>query len=152
MSNAPSIVSLEVDGWALRWGHQPLSRDQAARWLRWRRPSTVELRLHVWTIRVPRERLLDWLAREEPLDAVVRRELAYEILALPSESGLATVKRAYRRLARLHHPDRGGSPEAMRAVNLAYRQLRSHRPEPEPELEPELERELEPRPMQAAAP
>ena len=128
MTRAPSDLVLDVDGSGLRWEREPLSRDQAARWLRWRRPATIELRLPGGSIRVPRERLLDWLAREEPIDAAVRRELAYKTLTVPPESELAAVKVAYRRLARLHHPDRGGAPEAMQAINRAYRQLTTRLP------------------------
>jgi hypothetical protein len=36
----------------------------------------------------------------------------------------ADVARQYRRLARLHHPDRGGDPRTMARINDLYEQLR----------------------------
>ena len=45
-----------------------------------------------------------------------------EVLGLPeSERRIAMVKKAYRRKARLYHPDRGGSTAAMAKLNEAYR-------------------------------
>ncbi len=55
-----------------------------------------------------------------------RRERRAEALA---QLGLAdpvdddTVKRAYRRLAMEHHPDRGGDKERLQAINAAARLL-----------------------------
>ena len=53
--------------------------------------------------------------------------LAYfDILGLPRDSDLETVKRAYRALARLYHPDVNKSEEAdsrMKRINLAYSKI-----------------------------
>ena len=45
---------------------------------------------------------------------------SYEVLGVPVGCDAAAVHRAYRRLAKLHHPDRGGSVAAMTQVNAAY--------------------------------
>jgi DnaJ domain len=62
-----------------------------------------------------------------------RRELAahigssgmnpYQILGVPPHASLTQVKSAYRQAAANHHPDCGGSHEAMVAINAAYEQL-----------------------------
>lgn len=68
----------------------------------------------------------------------------YKVLGLASDATLSEVKAAYRRLARLLHPDLNGSEpadEMMRVLNLAYDAItRAPRPaaedygaEPEPE-------------------
>ena len=136
-----SVLVLHADERGLRWDRQRLSREQAVLWLRWRRPRVVELRLEDIVIHVPLQRLLEWLEREGRLDAAIRRELAYQTLSVPPESEPARIRHAYRKLARLHHPDRGGSPDAMRAVIQAYRRLQSRPPElvwlPELESPPE---------------
>lgn len=44
----------------------------------------------------------------------------FEILGLPEGATEAEIKRAYRRLAALHHPDRGGDAEAFTRVRRAY--------------------------------
>jgi curved DNA-binding protein CbpA len=36
----------------------------------------------------------------------------------------AELRQAYRRAAFTHHPDKGGDPEMMQAVNLAYERLK----------------------------
>jgi len=45
---------------------------------------------------------------------------AYMILGLKPEASLDDVKKHYRNLAGLFHPDRGGYTEAMRLLNQAY--------------------------------
>lgn len=44
----------------------------------------------------------------------------YETLDIPKKASPAEVKRAYRRKAKQHHPDKGGSGEDMSRVNHAY--------------------------------
>jgi hypothetical protein len=44
---------------------------------------------------------------------------AYSTLGLPPGAGPDAVKRAHRRLAALHHPDRGGDLETMKNINTA---------------------------------
>ena len=44
----------------------------------------------------------------------------YEALGVPKESSDADVKKAYRNLARQHHPDKGGDPEQFKKIQEAY--------------------------------
>jgi hypothetical protein len=57
-----------------------------------------------------------YLAIDERLDAL-------RTLGLPADAPWATVKQAYRRLAALHHPDKGGDSARFRAVRAAYELL-----------------------------
>ena len=50
-----------------------------------------------------------------------------DVLGVRMGAGRQEVKAAYRRYARLHHPDRGGDPAAFRAGVAAYRALLSTR-------------------------
>jgi curved DNA-binding protein CbpA len=45
------------------------------------------------------------------------------VLGLEPGATAEAIKRAHRRLVKLHHPDMGGSAEAFRRVNEAYQQL-----------------------------
>lgn len=50
----------------------------------------------------------------------------YEILTVPLGADRQTIRRAYLRLARMHHPDTNASPEAtarMQQINEAYRRI-----------------------------
>ena len=47
----------------------------------------------------------------------------YSDLGVPPDADEAAIKRAYRKLAREHHPDRGGSVQAMQELNREYRRL-----------------------------
>jgi curved DNA-binding protein CbpA len=44
----------------------------------------------------------------------------YADLGVPKDADAPTIKRAYRRKAAQHHPDKGGTPEAFMAVQRAY--------------------------------
>ena len=44
----------------------------------------------------------------------------FRVLSLPYDAGPEDVRRAFRRLARQTHPDRGGSTEAFHRVRAAY--------------------------------
>ncbi|HIE33415.1 MAG TPA: J domain-containing protein [Thermodesulfobacteriaceae bacterium] len=50
-------------------------------------------------------------------------EAARRLLKLPRETSRAEIREAYRRLAASFHPDRGGDPEKMKALNEAYNLL-----------------------------
>ena len=47
----------------------------------------------------------------------------YATLGAGRDEARAEIERRYKRLARLHHPDRGGDEEEMKAVNEAWRVL-----------------------------
>ena len=56
-----------------------------------------------------------------------RQELnAFDILGVPRGSPWLQVKSAYRKLAKLHHPDRGGDERKMAVVNLAFEAIKDH--------------------------
>lgn len=44
----------------------------------------------------------------------------YTLLGVHRRSTLPTIKSAYRDLARIHHPDKGGDPEIFKSLNEAY--------------------------------
>ena len=48
---------------------------------------------------------------------------AYAILGLPQTASLEEVKRNYKRLAAVFHPDKGGYKEAMVLLNNAYERI-----------------------------
>ena len=47
----------------------------------------------------------------------------YAILGSSEDASQEEIERLYKRLARRHHPDRGGDAEYMKAINEAYRVL-----------------------------
>ena len=47
----------------------------------------------------------------------------YEILGVPQNATTDDIKKAYRKLAREHHPDKGGDPEKFKKVQEAYEVL-----------------------------
>ena len=47
----------------------------------------------------------------------------YSILGAKQNATRDEIERLYKRLAMRHHPDRGGKPETMKAINEAYRVL-----------------------------
>ncbi len=51
------------------------------------------------------------------------RQQALALLGLDAGATAAAIKRAYRRLAKTHHPDLGGDVEAFRRLDAAYRSL-----------------------------
>ena len=58
---------------------------------------------------------------------------AYDILQIPHDSGQAEIKTAYRRLAKLYHPDVNkapNAPELFAALNQAFEQLKHVKPTP----------------------
>ena len=44
----------------------------------------------------------------------------YKTLGLKKSANASDIKSAYRRLAKEHHPDRGGDPETFKSINEAY--------------------------------
>ncbi len=51
----------------------------------------------------------------------------YRLLGISSGASWEEIERAYRRKAKVHHPDHGGDEDAMRALNEAYATLKSRR-------------------------
>eukprot|EP01032_Pedospumella_encystans_P000733 gene733-847_t len=47
-------------------------------------------------------------------------QTVYEILSVPKDAEEDTVKRAYRKLALKHHPDKGGDAKKFQALSLAH--------------------------------
>jgi DnaJ-domain-containing protein 1 len=47
-------------------------------------------------------------------------EVCYRLLGLSPSAKWEEIERAYRAKAKIHHPDRGGDEDAMRALNEAY--------------------------------
>lgn len=59
---------------------------------------------------------------------MVGDESAYAVLGLEPGADAAAIDQAYRRLIKLHHPDReGGDPEKAKEIIHAYRELRASR-------------------------
>jgi len=54
-------------------------------------------------------------------------ELCYRLLGLSPSATWEEVERAYRTKAKIHHPDRGGDADTMRALNEAYNHLKRMR-------------------------
>ena len=55
-------------------------------------------------------------------DPIVAKDY-YAILGAEETASQDEIERLYKRLAKQHHPDRGGDPEEMKAINEAYRVL-----------------------------
>ncbi len=51
-------------------------------------------------------------------------DLCFRLLGVSSSSPWEEIERAYRSKAKVHHPDRGGDEDAMRALNEAYQQIK----------------------------
>jgi DnaJ-domain-containing protein 1 len=60
-----------------------------------------------------------------PDQALAKNNLSKElkILGVELAASALEIKRAYRKMARLNHPDRGGSEKKMKAINDAYQKL-----------------------------
>jgi len=47
----------------------------------------------------------------------------YELLEISTSANVTVIKQAYRNLSKVHHPDKGGSPQKFQNINLAYQAL-----------------------------
>lgn len=47
-------------------------------------------------------------------------DICYKLLGISPSAPWEDIERAYRQKAKIHHPDRGGDGDAMRALNDAY--------------------------------
>lgn len=54
-------------------------------------------------------------------------DICFRMLGLPPSATWEEIERAYRKKAKLHHPDLGGDEDTMRALNEAYQQLKALR-------------------------
>ena len=54
-------------------------------------------------------------------------DMCYRLLGLSSSASWDEVERAYRQKAKIHHPDRGGDEDTMRALNEAYSRIKKVR-------------------------
>ena len=48
----------------------------------------------------------------------------YQILKIDPNSEPEEIKKAYRKLVKIHHPDKGGDPKAMLEINAAWEILK----------------------------
>ncbi len=134
-------IALELNGSRFLWEGCSLSAEQVIRWLKWRRPAWVEVRhgqkAYCFTCR----RFLGLARRPAALLGIFSTtaghrgtrwpeyrqtalhlvELSYRVLGVAPGTDGASVKRAYRKLAKLYHPDCGGALEKMQELNAAYR-------------------------------
>ena len=54
----------------------------------------------------------------------IRRSINdFDILGIPRDSDLSTIKKAYRMLAKVYHPDKGGDEEVFKKIQGAYDNL-----------------------------
>jgi hypothetical protein len=67
-----------------------------------------------------KDRLERWLAALEDQDP-------YRVLGVSPLDSEESIRDRYRELALAHHPDRGGSMEKMREINVAYEKIVLHR-------------------------
>ena len=51
------------------------------------------------------------------------RETLLGVLGLPAEGSNVNVKKAYKALAKIHHPDQGGNEELFKNIAEAYEKL-----------------------------
>lgn len=66
-------------------------------------------------------------AVDEPAAPKGDTDLCYRILGISPSATWDEIERAYRRKAKVHHPDRGGDEDTMRAVNEAFTILKRSR-------------------------
>ena len=77
--------------------------------------------------RALRELRGDYVEDEAPSPSQGQAELCYKLLGVSPSAPWEEIERAYRLKAKVHHPDRGGDDDAMRALNDAYAQLKALR-------------------------
>ena len=64
-----------------------------------------------------------WSSRVNPVRPILERQQALAVLGLPSDATRQQIKRRYRELAKIYHPDRGGDQNEMRRIIAAYQVL-----------------------------
>ena len=91
--------------------------------------ATIYVAVVARLVEVQREQFLD--RYKEQLDGS-----AYHILGVTPDADDELVKLVYHHLAGKHHPDHGGDPKAMQALNVAYRAIAIERGWVQPMLPP----------------
>jgi hypothetical protein len=64
---------------------------------------------------------------DDPRSVSNELELCYKMLGVSPSSTWEQIEAAYRAKAKLHHPDRGGDGDTMRALNDAYTMIKRAR-------------------------
>lgn len=64
---------------------------------------------------------------EAPSGAAGDLDMCFRMLGISPSSNWDEIERAYKRKAKIHHPDRGGDEDTMRALNEAYNRLKRTR-------------------------
>ncbi|WFD36405.1 hypothetical protein MCUN1_003284 [Malassezia cuniculi] len=85
------------------------------------------------------------LQRGQKLERLANHKNYYKVLEVPRDADERTIKKAYRRLAREHHPDKGGNEEKMTEINEAFGVLSN------PELRAQYDQGNDPNDPMAAA-
>ncbi len=75
--------------------------------------------------RALRELRGDVVPPEEPSKADM--DVSYRMMGVSPSASWDQIEQAYRKKAKLHHPDHGGDEDTMRALNEAYRLLKDLR-------------------------
>jgi hypothetical protein len=78
-----------------------------------------------------KQRLEHWLLQLDSQDP-------YRVLGLSRQDTLENIKSRYRELALQRHPDRGGSLESMKELNLAYGRLAKRKNQSQPDSADEI--------------
>lgn len=75
-------------------------------------------------IRALRELRGDYVSPESSSTNAADIEVCYQLLGVSPSAKWEEIERAYRTKAKIHHPDRGGDEDAMRALNEAYHRIK----------------------------
>lgn len=77
-------------------------------------------------IRGLRELRGDYVPPEDPprRNSGANGDVYYRLLGISPSASWDEIERAYRKKAKVHHPDHGGDEDAMRALNEAYQYLK----------------------------
>ena len=62
----------------------------------------------------------------------------YNTLNIPVNSELSEAKKAYKKLALKHHPDRGGDPKKFQEIATAYEEIEKYKSRPRQNMSPHI--------------
>ena len=62
----------------------------------------------------------------------------YNTLNIPVNSELSEAKKAYKKLALKHHPDRGGDPKKFQEIATAYEEIEKYQTRPKHNMSPHI--------------